>query len=50
MAKEAKLNFYLVVIYPFNDYQRGNAIFDPVEIEKILNSQQADNVNKVLKD
>ena len=39
--------FYLVVIHPFADYQRGSQITDAKTIAEILNSDYAANCNKI---
>jgi hypothetical protein len=46
MAKTA-FNFILVVIQPFGDYARGAQITDPVEIERVLASENASHCHKV---
>ena len=39
--------FYLVVVLPFGDYQRGERITDKVTIDKVLASENAHHCNKV---
>ncbi|WP_230371024.1 hypothetical protein [Paludibacterium denitrificans] len=38
--------FVLVVIHPFADYQKGQRITDPNEIDKVLSGECASYVNK----
>lgn len=48
MAKnENRPAFYLVVMNPFGDYVRGSEIKDAAEIDKVLNSENINSVNKV---
>lgn len=39
-------DFVLVVIHPFGDYQKGQRITDPVEIDRVLTGECAGYVNK----
>lgn len=49
-AKQAaEIDFELVVIQPFGDYQRGQRISDPEAIAAVLDSENASHANKVTK-
>ncbi len=39
--------FVLVVVHPFGDYQRGDRIADPAEVDAVLASENAHHCNKV---
>jgi hypothetical protein len=41
------MQFYLVVIQPFGDYEKGAHITDPAEIERVLESENASHCHKV---
>jgi hypothetical protein len=40
--------FTLVVIHPFGDYRRGDAVTDAAEIESVIQSENAHHCHKVL--
>lgn len=46
-ATAAAPDFYLVVISPFGQYDRGVRITDPDEIAAVLASENAASVNRV---
>ena len=49
MAKSSKTEIRLVVISPFDNYQKGDVIENTQEAETILNSDKCNYVQKTLK-
>lgn len=49
MPAPATSQFELVVIHPFDSYQRGDRISDPAEVARVSDSEQAHHCNRVVK-
>jgi hypothetical protein len=47
-AQSSALDHHLVVVHPFGDYRRGDAIKDPAEIAAVLAGENAHHCRKVI--
>lgn len=46
-TNESTFDFYLIVVNPFDDFQKGQRISDDIEIQTILDAGNSINCNRI---